>query len=393
MLSVAAEAEEGYFVSWSHLIGDGPYGPWQIRGRLLLHDGNPMAEEFPVTNEFLAPVGMTIEVHDVATLSDGNHVIAWVANSELSEPATMIRLLDSSGMPAGEEILVEIPDAPQPIELERTGPALAALPNGGFLLAWSETEPYDIGHSGVPLLVFSSDGVLLDSVWLTKYQHGYLCASGRPDIGTSLEGASALAVWASQASCPKPISDVLGWGDGDGDAIRFSTVDMNGLAVAFPKVVNEVTKGDQWGARVASLADGSYVASWHGSLDEWYEPSVGLSARRVAEEGSPVDNEFSVTSWSTANFEWHLSLASLDSGFVAVWESADELSCDILVRVFSLDGDVESAGQESVANVYRPNDQKIPSVASSGDSSYIIVWTGKGNVGEGQWGVFARAFK
>jgi hypothetical protein len=128
--AVAALPDGGAVVVWSSHGQGGKM--WGIFARKLTASGKgATAKEFQV-NQF--KVNATSPA--VATLANGNYVVAWVSEQERSAKSKDIyaRIFRPNGVPAGDEFLVNSSNN------VCANPALAPLGDGGFLAAWSEQD-------------------------------------------------------------------------------------------------------------------------------------------------------------------------------------------------------------------------------------------------------------
>ena len=72
----------------------------------------------------------------VAALNDGNFILTWSSEMQRGEGAIdiMARLFDHNGAPLGDEFMVNTADAPC------GSPSVTAPPTGGFVIAWTQGE-------------------------------------------------------------------------------------------------------------------------------------------------------------------------------------------------------------------------------------------------------------
>jgi len=128
--AVSATLDGGAMVAWSSLGQDG--GLWGIYARKVSGTGALAgAQEFQV-NKFIGSQRRPA----VCTLAKGNVVFAWVSDSERAAASRDIyaRVFTTAGVPVTGEILVNT------VTNKCAYPALAALNNGGFTVAWSQKD-------------------------------------------------------------------------------------------------------------------------------------------------------------------------------------------------------------------------------------------------------------
>lgn len=146
--SVAAIAGVGYVVTWT----DG--GTSTLYGRFIGLDGAPTGAQFAINTAQGA--AMAVE-SSVTVLADGNIAVAWYGwSDEVSATAHQIQVIDQSGQAVGARITV-----PHGFYGgNATGPEIVALADGGFAIAWTaNTSPLSDGSGrAVFVQAFSSDG-------------------------------------------------------------------------------------------------------------------------------------------------------------------------------------------------------------------------------------------
>jgi hypothetical protein len=143
--AVTALNDGGAFVAWQSLGQDGSM--MGIYARVISSAGS-MA-----TNEFL--VNQTTDYNQrspaVATLANGNVIVAWISefqrfgsSFDLSGAVSIdvyARIFDATGNPLSEEKLLNAGNN------MCANPAIAALPNGGFTVVWSEKDALSRSNS------------------------------------------------------------------------------------------------------------------------------------------------------------------------------------------------------------------------------------------------------
>lgn len=268
------------------------------------------AEGTWVTGEIV--VSTSDDMHDpepcVATLADGNVMIAW-SHRTLGEGG--VKLDDVRGQlfsPAGEKIgaTFVVNQSPSSKQLRHSKPSVAALTDGRFVVLWSSysvapppsylVESYPFGR------IFTATGAPSGGEFRINSSEN-LC--NYPAVAPAGDGGF-LAVWNENASHPSNKWDVI--------ARPFSASGVAGVE----RRVNTVTYQNQLDPQVAML-DGDYLVIWQsdgqdGSL--W-----GVFGQFLHGDGSLMGEEFQVN--GTAYLSQHQpSLASDGVGrFLTVWSS------------------------------------------------------------------------
>ena len=128
--AASATLDGGAMVAWASYGQDG--GLWGIYARKVTAAGALAgAQEFQV-NKFIGNQRRPA----VCTLAEGNVVFAWVSDKERTAKSRDVyaRVFTTAGVPVTGEILVNT------LTNKCAFPALAALANGGFTVAWSEKD-------------------------------------------------------------------------------------------------------------------------------------------------------------------------------------------------------------------------------------------------------------
>lgn len=300
-------------------------------------------------------------------------------------------------------------------------PAVSTDVNGDSVFVWTS---YSAG-------IF---GRVFDSSWNpigTEFQANTTPpGSNTPDVAKAANG-DFVVVWDQ---------DFFG-GDGSQAGVFGQRFDKNTIALGTEFLVNTYTTNSQGDPAAAAVSDGSFIITWNGAGAG--DPS-GVFARRFAGDGTPLDSEFQVNSYTTytqggepavaagtnANFvvTWPSNLSaimaqpfdsagtalvaeiqvSFDYGliaqdvavspggrFVVVWGGGTEHqplgTGDVYGRLFDSTG--TGLGTRFQVNTYTTGGQGQPAVAFTSESELVVVWTGAvGQDGSGN-GIFGQRFQ
>ncbi len=304
-VQLAATAGGGFVAVW---IGDGQTGDAGpgVFSQRFDSNGAPLGPELHVNQS----TDNSQEYPVVSVLSNGNYVVSWHSNSNVdadgSSWGVFARLYDASGNPLTDEFLVNTYQ-----DSEQTWPSIAALPGGGFAIAWQSYQQ-DGSAYGVYAQVFDAEGDKQgQEFWLSTSIDS---SEWRPQIVATPSGDGLIAVWNSG------IVD----GDADGVVVRH---------VAFPTEPVYATGGERlvptsypheqnW-SQIATLSDGSYVVTWQsqpaqgvGDVSSW-----SVRAQHFAADGSPLGGEFTVNT-NVAYDQSKPAISALDGGgYIVVWHS------------------------------------------------------------------------
>jgi hypothetical protein len=187
---------------------------------------------------------------------------------------------------------------------------------------------------------------------------------------------------------------VVVWSKSDGqlDGVFARRFDATGAPVGFAFPVNGYTTGDQQFPDVAMSASGDFVVVWSTDQDG---SADAIFARRYANDGSPLGDEFQVNTYTTGR-QYRPAVAMDGSGgFVVVWSSVDPPGgqdgshSGVFGQRYNQVGAPE--GPEFQANSYTTGSQFGPSVAMDSTGQFVVGWTSVGQDGSGE-GVVARRF-
>ena len=166
------------------------------------------------------------------------------------------------------------------------------------------------------------------------------------------------------------------------ETVRFADGDIQVLQSA----EHQVATGGR--PAITVLEDGSYVIAWTG--DDGVGLYTGALAQRYAADGSAIGDAFrlNTTTWLRQSSP---DLAALpDGGFVAVWESEQDVSATgIYGQRFDADG--AKVGGEFQVNTYTDANQSEASVDVFDGGGFVVVWSSFGQDGDG-WGVYGQRF-
>lgn len=133
-------------------------------------------------------------------------------------------------------------------ELADTGKAIAAMPDGGYIVSWASTDQ-DGDAKGVYAQRFDASGDLLGSE--SRVNTVTAGNQQRSSVAAAADG-SAVVVWQSSGQ------------DGTGTGVFGQRFDADGQPVAVEFQVNVTTDSDQDTPSVTRLTDGGFVVVWAG---------------------------------------------------------------------------------------------------------------------------------
>ncbi len=195
----------------------------------------------------------------------------------------------------------------------------------------------------------------------------YTGAQRRPAVAQHTDG-SFVVVWDSAGQ------------DGDFEGIFGQRFDTDGDVLGTEFAVNTYTPLRQEAPAAAATSGGGFVVVWQSNGQDGN--GTGIFGQRFSNAGAPAGTEFQVSSYFTG-YQGYPAVASLDSGFVVVWESPaqDGSGSGIFGQRFA--ADATPAGTEFRVNQVTSAGQYRGRVAAEGNS-FVVVWHSDGQDGDGQ---------
>lgn len=317
--SITALNNGGFFVAWTDSSRTPPDDSTeQVRGRLFNPDGTPVGPDFLMNTTFLRG---QLDV-DVNVLSDGKIVAVWNDNSQTggddSGYSVRGRVFNQDGTPhTANDFLINTVTGGFQIS-----PVVAPLPDGRFAVSWYDRGAAVTNDSdSIRVRVMNADGT------------GSTAEFQVSTTGAGLQGPPMIAVLTDGRI-------VIAWGDGS-----MAPPDTSSLAVRasvfFPDgprdtsfgpgdfVVHTSTTGAQSNPNVLALPDGSFMISWN---DGGQTNTFGARARIFAADGVNGASDEIVLNASPNLSVSGLALAA--DGRLAVALGSGDNNGDVRYRLF-----------------------------------------------------------
>ena len=354
--AVGFDAFGSFVVVWESADQDGD--GLGIVARRFAGDATPLGQEIPV-NTFT-----TFDQGDpaVAVAADGSFVVAWETfGFDGSGDSVQARRFDPSGSPLGDEFQVNtfIPG-------DQDSPAVAAGPDGGFIVVWESGDGQDGSADGVEGQRFDADGNPLGD----EFQVNTFTELDQDDPVVAIDAAGRfVVVWESQSQ------------DGSGDSVQAQLFAADGTPAGNEFQVNIFTDGDQTSPCVAADADGSFVVAWQSVGQDGDGTSV--HARIFDAAGVAATGELAVNSFVEFDQDTAAVAVGPTGGFFVAWESVgpDGSGNGVQGQTFLADG--LAVGQEVPVNTFTTGDQEDPAVAVDGFGNVVVIWDSFGQDGSG----------
>jgi len=361
------------------------------------------------------------QLQPVATFSaSGKAMVVW----ENDIHGILGRFYDRKGALSGEITLVanrNLPGIPAHGEvLVRKDPAVVSLPNGEFLVFWTEEKDYlSLDHfyesrqlldqdvmgqrfdaSGAPLgerfavnsntagyqrrprAVLKAGGIVV--VWESSQdgrnsdsvQGRLLNRRGKP-AGDEIRVDAGLVpeIWNTALAANAAGDFLVTWEstDDDGPGVAARLFDMDGKALGSEFFVNAKTVGRQRRPAVIATQGGDFLVAWQGFQNKVYH---GIYGQLISRAGARVGDEIQI-GHGTGEVQIAPALALLPSGgIVAVW--MDWINTwPIGAYAVTLDSSGRPAGAEVRISQERLYPQYRISVAADDQGEVLATWEGR----------------
>jgi Ca2+-binding RTX toxin-like protein len=324
-----------------------------------------------------------------AALDDGSFVMVWTdtASSDL-----LVQRFSADGRALGEALTIDRKTDENPGQ-----PAITALADGGFAVAWTRFYPhFSAGYQprGLYTQRFDAAGdstgavVRVDPLNTNAPDEATLCPLGdggfvlawtsSTDNGTSLVrmqrfdagGSTQGAVFGPNDPAVQEFfphlaeladgSVLLAWQAGGG-GVRTQRYAANGTTLGSTLVVNPDGAADAQPA-VAGLADGGYVLAWvaYGSS------TAHIYVRRFDADGTAQGAVQRADKTGSDYYMDPVVVVLADGGFVVAWESQSR----VFARCYGADGTVRGSLIESAGS------GRDATLATLGDGGFVLGWSG-----------------
>ncbi len=337
--------------------------PQAVLARFFAKTGAPRGAQVQV-NKLLPP-----DQYDAAVAIDtaGNTIVAW---SELVDENSeiFVQRFNTKAKALGAAIRVNVDDPAAPATPLDAFPALAASPDGGFVVAWIQTIlPRDA--DGIPPKVmfrrFDKTGKALGG----QIQLNTGLARGtRPDVCVSKAGQIVVA-WTSVDDFQPFLNNKKG--------VSLRRIAKNGAPAGGEQIVVPAQAYDSATA-VACAPNGTFVV-----VSDW----MNIVGQRFTAAGKKSGPAFRISS-TVGGFQGKPSISFDASGnFVVVWERRGAGDA-IVARRYKTNGAADGAEfvvHSQVTGEQRPTSADVAHAGSAGE--FVVIWQA------GKYEVVGRRYK
>ncbi len=354
----------GFAVAWTDFSGKPPDSSTTVRARCFAHTGRAAKPDFVVPTTRTG----TQREPSATGLLHGGFVVLWTDDGDTppdtSYAAVRGQRYSNACNKAGAELLVN-----KGTLYDQDNPAVAALPNGGFVAAFTDWSGLhgDDHTGGITAQNFSGAAAgLVRSGAEARANRTVDWAQEFPSVAGLSTGNSAIA-WTDYSDAN---------GDTSYAAIRSQVIGPSGAWIGPETVVNTTTTSDQISPAAASLGRGKYVVVWEDHSQSGLDPSgFAVRGQVVALNGPKVGRELLVPALRSGD-QKQPAVAGFPNGrFIVVWCDAggDGSESGLRAQLFSPDG--RRLGSEFWVNARKTGAQETPAVATFDNNSFVVVWT------------------
>ena len=298
----------------------------------------------------------------IVFLADGRFVIVWRDRSGTGEDSSghsiKGQIFKADGSRSGGEFLVNTTT-----QGAQTQPALFALPTGGFVVAWSDTNA--LNDTNVRAQIFDGDGAKQGAeIAVNTQTNGSQANPG----GAVLADGSFVLTWTDALAEPA----VSGTGNSP-IGVRARHFDASGAPLGGEVAVNSTTTYEQSLSRVAGLPNGGYVIVW-----EDLGTKSGIMGQMFNADGSKAGVEFLVST-VVSNTQSTASVTTLaGGGFIVTWTDYSKVGGD--TSYSAIKGQLYDAagvrvGGEFLVNTFTSGYQVSAFTTALPGGGFLAVWT------------------
>ena len=333
----------------------------------------------------------------------GGFTAAWAsATQDGADDAAIARGFQSSGAARTAEVPANsvVTLGPQ------FEPAVAAVPDGGFFVVWTEgflpgenvwlrrfgpngaplgvdlpvnltvfstqrAPTIDADASGNVVVVWESRNDILNNNWTIfarRFNAAGLPVTGEIPVSQTTAGEQRRPVVALDPLGNFVVTWYAAGRDGSGHAVLARRFDAAGNPLGGEFLVNQSTSGDQWLPWVDRDALGRFVVAWQNGVGSG---SI-IVARRFGADGVPLAGEFPVNT-TTSWFEERPAVALAPDGrFMIVWQNFSEADWSVFAQRYDATG--AAVGTQVRVNTVGPGHQQEPAVTAQPAGGFVVAW-------------------
>jgi Ca2+-binding RTX toxin-like protein len=324
--------------------------------------------------EFLVNTTTLLNQHDpaITALANGRFVVAWAdpsqSGGDTSSSAVRAQVFNADGGKSGVEFLVNTTTA-----WDQRAPSIVALAEDRFVVAWEDWSESGGDTSGraVRAQVFKADGTKLGVEFLvntTTSSNQY-----EPTITTLTNGRFVVA-WTDSS---------YGGGDTSPWSVRAQVFHVDGARVGPELLVNTTTSYGQHLPTIASLSDSRFVVVWMDHSASGGDVAHGAVRAQIFNSGgAKIGPEILINATAPTDWQSSPTITPLAGDrFVVSW--TDKTDSDAMtgyeVRAQIVNADGTLAGTKFVVNTNTDADQCKQTITALTDGRFVVAWEDYGN--------------
>lgn len=361
-------ANGGFVVTWAD--DDGRVNSFTdgigVKAQIFGAAGRPVGSEFQVAMVRAS----NAPTPAVTALSNGGFAIAWQVdtNSAWSGMDSYVQVYGADGAKVASTYMGG------GISSNEVTPALAGLQNGGFVAVWMNVVSPYFQESEVRGQLYNANGTMTGAAFTVPTQTTGLQSA--PSV-TGLDGGGFVVTWRDAGGT---------LGDASGTSIKTQIFDAAGAKIGAEVLVDTQTSGDQVAPVVTKLPGGGFLIVWEDDSTLGDGSGSSVKAQVFAPNGSKIGGEILVDTQAAGNQVAPVVAALPDGGFVVAWEDdsvlGDGSGSSIKAQLFEADG--TRAGVEILVDSQVIGNQALPSIAALPGGRIAIVWQdASGTLGDG----------
>ena len=316
--------------------------------------------------EHLAPFGPNFQVNtytpntqysaNIATQPGGGFIAVWDSQNQDGTAASVYaQRFDPSSTPIGTEFRASASTTES-----QNQPSIATDANGNFVVTWT-SNLQDGDRTGVFGQRFDSNGGTIGSEFaVNTYTTGQQTQS---EVAMAANG-DFVVTWTS--------GDVFNPQDGDAFGIFFRRYASDGSPLTSDIQVNTNTTSDQTAPAIAMDDTGGFLIAWGSNGQDG--SGHGVFARRYASDGTTLNSEFQVNTYTTGFQQYPAVAFAPNNDFIISWHSREQDGSSGGVLAQRYDSTGAAVGTEFLVNSYTSQRQTAPAVAFDSDGSFVITW-------------------
>jgi hypothetical protein len=274
----------------------------------------------------------------IATLTNGNVVVVWASFGRAGSGSLddiYGQMFSSNGVPVGTNFLVNVYTT-----YNQKNPAVAALTNGGFVVAWASEQQ----------------------------------RSQAPSWGSN-------SVYYGSGSVPLPSSDVYE---------RLFTVSGSSVAASTGEILVDQAVNPCAAPAIATASDGSYMVTWcANNVVNVRSTGWDIFARSFA--GTNGGTVIPINSYTYGD-QYNPRISVIGGDYLIVWTSLGQDGSREGVYGQFLHENGALVGNELLVNTTKAGQQMEPAVASDGAEQFLAVWTSF-TFGPNSFDLFAQRYE